>query len=344
MKCFALYRLPYAETYVEVNSEQDALLIDSYEEIGRVSGFVVAAFDPASHPTILIRPTSVEEKTVPQRKQEHRYEADVVVEEDKEAYQRAFTLFHDKVTSGSIKKLVLSRKKTIHAETIDGKEMFFEACRQYPRLMIMLVSTPQTGTWIVATPEKLLTGDGSWWRTMALAGTMPYVEGYQEWSMKNRDEQHYVETYIEERLRQCSHEIIKDGPHTQRAGNLVHLCTDFRFRLDEGRQIGEVISSLHPTPAVCGLPKAEAQQFIKENEGIDRSYYSGFMGPVGINAETHLYVTLRCAQLSCSLPQEEGSGSGSSLYAGGGILPESTMQSEWEETQQKMKTIGNVLK
>ena len=234
---------------MEVSSEQDALLIESYEEIGKVEGFVVAPFDNAEHPIILIQPDNLPfPQPLPRSGQGSEYSCRT--KENRAQYERAFNCFHEAIKGGRFTKLVLSRQKTINVHIADAREVFFEACRRYPRLMIILVSTPQTGIWIVATPEKLLTGDGSWWRTMALAGTMPYEEGYQEWSMKNRDEQHYVEAYIEEHLRQCSTEIIKDGPHTQRAGNLVHLCTDFRFHIAPGCYIGELLASLHPTPAV----------------------------------------------------------------------------------------------
>jgi isochorismate synthase len=64
-----------------------------------------------------------------------------------------------------------------------------------------------------------------------------------------------------------------------------------------------VISVLHPTPAVCGLPKQEAKDFILENEGYDRKYYTGFLGELNkeaFNKETlksDLYVNLRCMKI-----------------------------------------------
>ena len=98
--------------------------------------------------------------------------------------------------------------------------------------------------------------------------------------------------------------------------------------------LGKVVDALHPTPAVCGLPKAEAMLFIARHEGIRRDYYSGFAGPVGINGETHLYVSLRCARLE---------GRTMTFFAGGGIMPESRCEEEWMETEAKIKTIAHVL-
>lgn len=332
----ALYRLPYAETYTEVCSERDPLRISSYEEIGTEAGFLIAPFDCKDRrtPVILIRPDVVECKSVGKQEIACRCKT---AEKGKvsESYVSDFQKFHDAIMRGEFKKLVLSRSTEIPFTRTDYKRIFLEACLRYPRLMVMLVSTNLTGTWIVATPEILLTGDGTWWKTMALAGTMPYRDGFTEWSKKNRQEQHFVETYIENHLSLFSGDILKDGPFTQRAGNLVHLCTEFRFHLAEGKSIGDVLASLHPTPAVCGIPKEKASQFIEDNETTERLYYTGFMGPVGIDDATHIYVSLRCAKLS---------GRTATLYAGGGIMPESDALSEWEETEHKMKTIGDVLK
>ena len=332
---FALYRLPYAETYTEVRSERDPIRISSCEEIGTEAGFLVAPFDCKNRrtPIILIRPDVVECKSVGKQKVSDKCET-TETGKMSDSYASDFLKFHDAIVRGEFKKLVLSRSKEIPFNRTDYTSIFLEACQRYPRLMVMLVSTSLTGTWIVATPEILLTGDGTWWKTMALAGTMPYREGVTEWSKKNQQEQHFVETYIENRLSLFSGDILKDGPFTQRAGNLVHLCTEFRFHLAEGKSIGDILASLHPTPAVCGITKEEASQFIEDNETTERLYYTGFMGPVGIGDATHIYVSLRCAKLSSGT---------ATLYAGGGIMPESDALSEWEETEHKMKTIGDVL-
>lgn len=333
---FALYRLPYDDTYTEIHSDRPAECLPSLCCIGKESGFVIAPFDCSCKDTPIVRicPDKVEKKSVDEDEALHR--GGFVKSRDMSvAYADDFRRFHDAVASGRFGKLVLSRTRETAYDAPDLRRLFIDACRRYPRLAVMLVSTPVTGTWLVATPEKLLTGDGTWWKTMALAGTMPYAEGFQEWSRKNQQEQHFVETYIEKCIDVFGCDIIKDGPFTRRAGNLVHLCTDFRFHLTEGSVIGDVLTALHPTPAVCGLPKDEAFMFIKNNEHAPRLYYSGFMGPVGIDGKTDIYVSLRCARL------DNGK---ATLYAGGGIMPESMVESEWEETENKMQTIGDVLK
>lgn len=340
-RSFAYYRLPYADRYTVVEAQGEPLILQSLEVIGGRAGFVIAPFMTTPHCPIVLIPAEgmtlrTEEFETGGQGERQRLSDAVASEASLQSYAEyaeAFGNFHSAVTQGQFRKLVLARRKAIRLTGGDDVErLFLRVCRLYPRLMVMLFSTPQTGMWIIATPEVLVQGQSQQWATMALAGTMPYAEGYAEWSEKNKGEQHVVEQYIENAIGCVGHDILKDGPYTMRAGNLQHLRTDFRFRMDE--PIGRLVAQLHPTPAVCGLPKAEAQAFVVASEGMDRRYYSGFAGPVGINGESHLYVSLRCAQLC---------GDHAVLYAGGGIMPDSQCEQEWQETESKMETIKNVL-
>ena len=155
-----------------------------------------------------------------------------------------------------------------------------------------------------------------------------------EWSEKNQREQAFVSDYIRKTVKQFGSKITEKGPYTARAGELVHLKTDFNFQLKDASNLGNILKELHPTPAVCGLPKQEAYTFIEENEGFDRNYYAGIIGWLDPQEDTSLYVNLRCMKIK---------GKKSILYAGGGILPSSTLETEWEETQQKLKTMLKIL-
>ena len=97
--------------------------------------------------------------------------------------------------------------------------------------------------------------------------------------------------------------------------------------------MGDLLKLLHPTPAVCGLPKEEAYRFILDNEGYDRSYYSGFIGWLRPEGRTDLYVNLRCMNV-----KEDSL----TLYAGGGLLASSELDDEFQETEKKMQTMQNL--
>ncbi len=336
-KCIAYYRLPYDDNYTRIVSAESPVILNSITDIGRMSGFVFVPFMiDESHPPILISADEVTTQPCPS--------SDVT--EDKvcymeepvtDFYSNDFHLFHNAIQNREFEKLVLCRTKDVsHPEmAMDSLEtLFFRTSQQYPRAMVMLVSSEVTGTWLIATPEILLECENGSCRTVALAGTMPYTEGYPKWSEKNQMEQQLVERYIDETIKPYSRNIIKDGPLTVRAGNIMHLCTTFRFRLQQGVNVGYLLQALHPTPAVCGLPKESAKSFIIENEHCNRSYYSGFAGPANMNGGTHLFVSLRCMQIHTTH---------STLFAGGGIMPDSCLESEWKETQNKMLTMLKVL-
>ena len=351
MPGYAIYRLPH-ETHATLVQQTDgdpAELLSCAELNGR-SGFVVAPFEVrADQPVLLIRPDTVEtfDVSVGRGGECAMSPTDHAPASGRlsvsPTYAVDFANFHSQLELGAFRKIVLARcaDETI-ADDVDPMQLFRRACRLYPRMFISLVSTPQSGLWLTATPEILLDGGGGTpWRTIALAGTMQ-LEGEQlqgegetaRWSTKNIQEQRFVATYIAECLEQFTGDFREEGPYTARAANLVHLRSDFTFTLPAADRLGDLLQALHPTPAVCGLPKRDAFRFIIGNEHTPRRYYSGFMGLLDPLRQTHLYVSLRCMNIS---------GRQCHLYAGGGLLRESTVEQEWLETESKLETMRQVL-
>ena len=111
------------------------------------------------------------------------------------------------------------------------------------------------------------------------------------------------------------------------AGPAEHRRTDIVFSGDADPY--RVIRTLHPTPAVGGLPRQEALELIRELEPHDRMLYSGPVGIVSPN-ESHVFVNLRCMQVSHGNVH---------LFAGGGITAGSDPAAEWEETELKLRTL-----
>jgi len=253
------------------------------------------------------------------------------------AYKKAFELFQDALRSNTCEKIVLSRtlKKRMPVGFSVGRT-FKAACEAYPEAFVYLCHTPQTGTWFGSSPELLLSGENSSWHTAALAGTMKApVEGTSvEWNNKNIREQHIVSDYLEKQLSLHHLTGKKKGPYTSKAGKLMHLKTDFDFKMTQKGRIGDLLESLHPTPAVCGFPKEKAHQLLLDHEGYDRKYYSGFIGELSLNERTNLFVNLRCMQVQSNTL---------TFFAGGGLLASSELDAEWEETEEKLQTMLSLI-
>ena len=334
MSAYALYRLPHADQYTQIEGETCECL--SCTQLNGQSGFVVAPFEvKEGQPIVLIRPDKVTSHPSP-----HTLHPSPLTSPPSpltSSYSIDFANYHSQLLQGTFRKIVLARQADeTTQQPIDPVELFHCACQLYPRMFIALVHTAQSGTWLTATPEILLEGSGCDWRTIALAGTMRLEEGQLDgegenttWSTKNIEEQRVVATYIAQCLEQFANDFKEEGPRTVRAANLVHLRSDFTFTLPSDDRIGDLLQQLHPTPAVCGLPKREAFQFIIRNEYSPRRYYSGFMGPLK-TPSTSLYVSLRCMNIE---------GNHYHLYAGGGLLRDSTLELEWQETEAKLETM-----
>ena len=121
------------------------------------------------------------------------------------------------------------------------------------------------------------------------------------------------------------------------AGNLIHLKTEFSVDMEKVSYplLGTaMLDLLHPTSAICGMPMKAAAQFLKDREGFDRSYFSGYLGPSNIENKTSLFVNLRCMQILKNK---------AILYAGAGVTEDSDPESEWNETEMKFQTLLNVI-
>ena len=354
MSAFAIYRLPHEDcaTLVQQTEGEPAEFLSCTELNGK-HGFVVAPFEvTAQQPILLIRPDRIESRKVESgKRKENTFMAETQADGNllppssfllPRAYQVDFANYHAQLEAGVFRKIVLARcAEEVSEEAIDPMELFRRACELYPRMFISLVSTSKSGVWLIATPEILLEGKAHDWHTVALAGTMKLEgdslmgEGEKvTWATKDIQEQRIVTTYIAECLEQFTGDFHEEGPRTVRAANLVHLRSDFSFKLPDGQHLGDLLHALHPTPAVCGLPKRETFKFIIQNEHTPRRYYSGFMGMLDPDGGTHLYVSLRCMNIE---------GSRYHLYAGGGLLTDSTVSQEWLETEAKLETMRRVI-
>ncbi len=244
------------------------------------------------------------------------------------------------IKKGSALKVVLSRNEEVVSQNIEIAIIFKKLIYKYPSAFVYVWFHPKVGLWMGASPETLLKINGKQFSTMALAGTQIF-EGNSDviWEEKERQEQQFVTDFIISKLDRKDLEIGK--PFTLKAGNLLHICTKIKGKILENEVLENLIESLYPTPAVCGLPKEEAKDFILKNEEYDREFYAGFLGELNkissgnkIATKTNLYVNLRCMQIV---------GHKIYLYIGGGITKDSDPENEWKETVAKSEVMKKVL-
>lgn len=240
------------------------------------------------------------------------------------------------IKSGKFDKLVASRTEVIENESIDIIALYKRLLYAYPNALRYCFFSPETGIWMGATPEQLLKVEANTLHTVALAGTQLYnPEEKVVWQEKEKKEQLFVTQYIKSTLLPFSTNISATEPYTVRAGNLAHIKTDISAEIASKSTLKEVINALHPTPAVCGLPKAEALSFLTDHEGYNREYYAGYLGELNHDfatgqPKTDLFVNLRCMKVTDNKAH---------LYIGCGITADSNPEKEYIETVNKSMTM-----
>ncbi|MEO9954703.1 MULTISPECIES: isochorismate synthase [Nonlabens] len=238
-----------------------------------------------------------------------------------------------RLQESSLKKVVLSRKQSFQNSKSDI-DILTDLLDAYPAANCYFFYHPQVGKWVGATPEVLVQIDGVKLKTMSLAGTALYQENEEHvWGKKELEEQRLVTDFIIRNLQDCGADNIQETEvKTVRAGKLIHLRTDITATVNlEDKNI--FIDALHPTPAVCGMPRNTALEFINKNENYDRSFYTGYLGMIDKERASY-FVNLRCMEL------EDGK---VEIYVGGGVTALSDPKAEFEETLNKLSTMKKLV-
>ncbi|SDS23392.1 chorismate-binding protein [Christiangramia echinicola] len=360
-KPFVAYRKPGSES-VKALLQTDSEIY--YSKDLSESGFVFAPFNseansyiiPVEKSEILVY-ENIEVDTVEVENSLNGVDFEYM-EEDQKRHENLVQKGIDHIKEGDFKKVVLSRSEIVQVLDPDPIRIFKRLLSSYSHAMVYVWFHPETGVWLGATPETLLKAERNKFKTMALAGTQLFKgETDVEWETKEVEEQLFVTDYILKSLEKLQNveNIQASRPYSARAGNLLHICTDISGHLTDPEYLKDLVKALHPTPAVCGLPKEKALHFILENEDHSREFYSGYLGEINLKTEqkrnsnrrnqenqqftsilkqTDLFVNLRCMKL------KDGN---ATIFVGGGVTKGSNAGDEWMETVNKSQTMKAVL-
>lgn len=252
---------------------------------------------------------------------------------DKEEYEKLIENAIAFIKHKKLGKIVISRRQAV-SKTIEPLTLFKRLVNAYPAACVYLMVHPAAGCWIGATPELLLNSKNHTLSTMSLAGTRTR-DAKNPFTPKEEEEQKLVTDFIYSLFKGEKHltKVWKGQPQLHQAGNLVHFKTEISAQLLHDFALTSFLHKLHPTPAVAGYPRPSALDFIKQHEGYDRSFYSGYLG-VSESGSCKYFVNLRCMEVFDNTLI---------LYAGGGITAQSVASAEWEETEAKMQTLLSVI-
>lgn len=249
-------------------------------------------------------------------------------EENQNDYQEKLANVIGFIKQNNLSKLVISRRELLNYNglKINLTQTFLNLCKSYPNAFVYFF-IKEGKCWMGAFSEILgkFNKKTSQFETMSLAGTISVNDN---WTKKEIDEQKPVTNFIRNVLGKFSENMEQSETYDHVSGNIKHLRTDFKAQITQ-ENLENIISELHPTPAVCGIPKDLCQNAIEQFEKYPRKLYAGY---IKVETEEYIqyFVNLRCAEFFKNAAL---------IYVGGGITAESSVEKEWQETELKAEAI-----
>ncbi|MDZ7677165.1 MAG: isochorismate synthase [Acidimicrobiales bacterium] len=240
-----------------------------------------------------------------------------------------------------LRKFVLAREITVDTDRpLSRSAVLGRLRRAYPGCYLTSV-----GPMVGASPELLLSRSGDIVRSRPMAGTAPRsadptadarLAASLLASSKDREEHQITIDMVRDTLLPwCSYLDAEPEPSIVAMANVQHLATYVEGRLSTPAASAlELVTAVHPTPAVCGSPTAAALELIDRLEDLDRGAYAGPVGWVDHRGNGEWAVGIRSAELS---------GTRARVFAGVGVVADSDPDAELAETRAKLQAILSAL-
>lgn len=320
MENIILYRKPNERCITRFNIDK----LVSEDEIIETGGFVLAPFSVNGN-VLYFKGHESEYKT--QAEKVERLGLRIVQSNNNyiDSIEDAIHL----IENDSLEKVVVSRQIKLKG-SFNSFNVFLDLVDTHTNAFVYFI-TYDGSTYIGATPEVLLKKRNNAINSFSLAGTSSMDKNgrFPSWTNKEYHEHELVTKTIVEIYNKFCNSCSESARVDVLAGNVKHLFQDISGIMKDQYNIIDVLNSLHPTPAIAGLPVKKALEWINDREKHSRDYYAGYLGYcTSVNAD--LYVNLRCLKYENEI---------TTIYVGGGIVEGSTFEAEYKETEQKAETL-----
>ena len=184
-----------------------------------------------------------------------------------------------------------------------------------------------------ASPEKLFSFKKNILSLEAVAGTAPsnFDEKILLKSQKDLLEHNIVRDYLFDCLKQLKiNEYSIEKLKVIQFGDVSHLLTEINSEVEMICPF-QLLEYLHPSPAVCGIPKKEALFWINSIEVFDRGNYAAPIGWIDSRGNSDFRVAIRGARFFDNKLE---------ITAGSGLVKGSTYKNEIEEINLKLLTLA----
>ena len=244
------------------------------------------------------------------------------------------------IGEGQLRKVVLARRASLECTAPPDPAHLLLRLRARAVAAFHFCFQPDPHhAFVGASPERLYRRDGSRLSTEAIAGTRPRGATPEEdarlcAALLDSEKDRREHAMVVEGIRSAVSPLVTDmdveaEPRLLKLSHNQHLIVSIQGRLRDGVQDSDLLSALHPTPAVGGLPTTEALDFLRRRENFSRGWYAA---PIG-------WVSRDAAQFAVGIRSALVSRKSLHLYSGAGIVSGSDPESEWAEIENKIAHI-----
>jgi isochorismate synthase len=245
------------------------------------------------------------------------------------------------IATTDLEKVVLARRLSVTcATTIDPGLILERMSRREPSCTLYAFPLSAKVRMLGASPELLIERNDNHISSHPLAGTLSLKEPESETSeliksSKDLAEHQFVVADIEERLAPFVADLqVPATPSIVKLRSVAHLGTRITGMCAD-RETGpahvvELLSAIHPTPAIGGVPREGALSVIHADEPFSREFFGGAFGWFDQDGNGEFVLGIRGATIE---------GSSFSITAGAGVVEGSTPEGEDRETTTKLSSI-----
>ena len=248
------------------------------------------------------------------------------------------------ISDGTLQKVVLARTDVItRPEDFDEAEVFARLSSDRSSVAFQVHGSESQGDFLGASPEVLVRVNGARLVSTPFAGSVPRG-GVSRTRARNElirsakvgTEHGLVIDDIVGRLRGVAMaDVDVVGPELRSTERVWHLASAITTTVDRAHIDSlAAVELLHPTPAVCGVPRTAALRVISESEPFERGLFGGVVGWQSRDGDGEWRVSIRCGLVT---------GPSARLFAGAGIVRGSDADAEYDETTAKMRTMNDAL-
>jgi menaquinone-specific isochorismate synthase len=263
---------------------------------------------------------------------------------DQTAWRHMVARALDAIAANDLQKVVLARQSVFDfIDALAPVELLRRLHATTSNCFHFMIQPRDAIAFVGASPERLFRRVGRRVQTEAIAGTRSRGDSAQTdaalrnellESKKDRREHAYVVRAIRDHLAALCTSVHEEASASElRLARGRHLRSQFEGRLQDGVTTLDVLRTLHPTPAIGGVPTEKALQSIRMQEPFARGWYAGPVGWIGPD-DAEFAVAIRSGLVRDNTL---------TLYSGAGIVDGSVPGQEWDEIEQKISDFAAVL-